>query len=183
MYAKTWIKLSLPKGSGTDGYLCFYSHRSRGGWLSQLYDSPFVSDGATFEMAEKFMMAPKARLMGDEAAVGSIIATTKPEDAKELGRRIAPWDEALWQAKRFDIVSLGTELKFSQNPQLREWLLLTGDVTLIEASPHDKVWGIGLSIAEAETGAQWRGMNLLGKEGAGRSARQVESCRRCGRRR
>ena len=153
----------FPKGSGTDGYLYFYSHRGRGGWLSQFYESPFVSDGATFETAEKFMMASKARLMGDEAAVGHIMATTKPEDAKELGRRIVPWDEALWQAKRFGIVSRGTELKFSQNPQLREWLLQTGDATLVEASPYDKVWGIGLSIADAETGAKWRGMNLLGK--------------------
>ena len=153
----------FPKGSGTDGYLYFYSHRGRGGWLSQFYDSPFVSDGATFETAEKFMMASKARLMGDEAAVGHIMATTKPEDAKELGRRIVPWDEALWQAERFGIVSRGTELKFSQNPQLREWLLQTGDTTLVEASPHDEVWGIGLSIADAETGAQWRGTNLLGR--------------------
>ena len=153
----------FPKGSGTDGCLYFYSHRGRGGWLSQFYESPFVSDGATFETAEKFMMASKARLMGDEAAVGHIMATTKPEDAKELGRRIAPWDEALWQAERFGIVSRGTELKFSQNPQLREWLLQTGDTTLVEASPYGKVWGIGLSIADAETGAKWRGMNLLGK--------------------
>ena len=154
----------FPKGSGTDGCLYFYSHRGRGGCLSQFYESPFVSDGATFETAEKFMMASKARLMGDEAAVGQIVATTKPEDAKELGRRIAPWDEALWQAERFGIVSRGTELKFSQNPQLREWLLQTGDTTLVEASPYGTVWGIGLSVADAETGAEWRrGMNLLGK--------------------
>ena len=163
-YAPATPQRPPPRSGGrADGCLYFYSHRGRGGWFSQFYASPFVSDGEMFETAEKFMMASKARLMGDEAAVGRIMTTTKPEDAKELGRRIVPWDEALWQANRFDIVSRGTELKFSQNPQLREWLLQTDDTTLVEASPHDTVWGIGLSIADAEAGAQWRGKNLLGE--------------------
>ena len=150
------------KGSRADECLYFYSHRGHGGYLSQFYDSPFVCDNETYETAEKFMVASKARLMGDEGAVDRIMATTKPEDAKELGRRISPWDEALWRANRFDIVRRGSELKFAQNPKLRELLLQTGNVTLVEASPHDKIWGIGLSIADAEAGAQWRGTNLLG---------------------
>ena len=85
------------------------------------------------------MMAAKARLMHDSTALAATMATSKPDEAKALGRKTSPWNEELWQAERFGTICLGTELKFSRNFELRESLLQTGDATLVEASPYDRI--------------------------------------------
>ena len=100
--------------------------------------------------------------MGDSTSLASIMATRKPDDAKKLGRQIKPWNEELWQKVRSGTICKGTELKFSQNSILRDALLQTGDATLVEASPYDRIRGVGISVADAEAGVPWQGMSLLG---------------------
>ena len=100
--------------------------------------------------------------MGDSISLANTMATERPEDAKKLGRQIKPWNEELWQKERFGTICKGTELKFSQNSVLRDALLRTGDATLVEASPYDRIWGVGISVTDAEAGVPWQGMNLLG---------------------
>ena len=74
------------------------------------------------------------------------------------------FDEATWVAHRYDIVLAGTLAKFGQHDDLRAYLLGTGERVLVEASPVDRVWGVGLAADDprAEDPTRWRGLNLLG---------------------
>jgi ribA/ribD-fused uncharacterized protein len=150
-------------------YLFFWGHTSRGegvtkACLSQWYPARFVVDGRAFPTAEHFMMFEKARLFGDDEAAQRILAADHPGDAKKLGRAVRGFDEARWRIARFEIVTAGSLAKFSQCPALRSFLLGTTDRVLVEASPRDPVWGIGLSEndAAARDPDHWRGLNLLG---------------------
>jgi ribA/ribD-fused uncharacterized protein len=151
-------------------FLFFWGHRpepdgSLGrGCLSQWWPASFTVDGRVFATAEHYMMWRKAMLFGDEQVAGQILTAVGPDQAKALGRRACGFDEATWAAHRFDIVVDGSTAKFGQDPDLRAFLLATGDQVLVEASPRDRVWGIGLAADDerAQDPAQWRGLNLLG---------------------
>lgn len=144
-----------PNKPGTVGAEC----------LSQWYPAPFEVDGVRFETAEHFMMWGKAQLFGDQGAAARILAAGHPKRAKDLGRTITGFDEAKWVAARMAIVTAGNVEKFRQNPDLLAFLLGTGERVLVEASPMDRVWGIGLAADDerAQDPAQWRGLNLLGE--------------------
>ncbi|MFD0725296.1 NADAR family protein [Lysobacter brunescens] len=151
-------------------FLCFWGHRPRAdgapsaSCFSQWYPSPFTVDGVRYATAEHWMMAGKARLFGDESALAKVLANDDPGAAKAAGRGVRHFDEARWSAHRFDLVVEGNLAKFSQHPDLRRFLLSTGDRVLVEASPVDPIWGIGLAAADprATEPAQWTGLNLLG---------------------
>lgn len=132
--------------------------------LSQWFPARFVVDGVAYPTAEHFMMAEKARLFGDDETRREILDAAGPAKAKELGRKVRGYDDDKWLANRFEIVVAASVAKFSQNPALREFLLGTGDRVLVEASPKDRIWGIGLaeSDAAASEPAAWPGLNLLG---------------------
>jgi ribA/ribD-fused uncharacterized protein len=141
--------------------------------FSQWHFSDFEIDGIVFPTAEHWMMLNKARLMGDSVAenailrdmdTGSPMGTPDPARAKKIGRQVKNWDEAKWEKHCFEIVVEGNVAKFSQDDDLRKFLLGTGDMVLVEASPHDKVWGIGLRREEPESKnpLKWKGKNLLG---------------------
>jgi ribA/ribD-fused uncharacterized protein len=133
--------------------------------LSQWWEGyPFVLDGITYATAEHWMMAEKARLFGDDETRAKILAAAHPHAAKKLGRQVKGFDENLWCSARWDIVTRGNAAKFGQYTELGEFLLATGDRILVEASPHDHIWGIGLAATDAlaEKPAEWRGLNLLG---------------------
>ena len=135
------------------------------GFLSQWYMSTFTKDGIEYVCAEQWMMAEKARLFGDEETLELILADPKPRNQKNLGRMVRGFDEETWKSHRSGIVEEGSYLKFSQNDELKEALLATGDLELVEASPYDKIWGIGLKPDDrrARSKSNWKGMNLLGK--------------------
>jgi ribA/ribD-fused uncharacterized protein len=151
-------------------YLFFWGHTpARRGTidkacLSQWWPAPFVVDGKRFATAEHFMMYEKARLFGDDASAEAILRDDRPPVAKELGRSVRGFVDDVWQAARFDIVVRGSVAKFGQHDALKEYLLATGHLVLVEASPTDRVWGIGLAATDehAEQPARWRGLNLLG---------------------
>jgi ribA/ribD-fused uncharacterized protein len=110
------------------------------------------------------MMWRKARLFGDEATAARVLQVEHPNAAKTLGRGIANFDEDTWVRERFAVVVAGSIAKFGAHADLRAFLLGTGDRVLVEASPLDRVWGIGLAAADpaASDPARWRGLNLLG---------------------
>jgi ribA/ribD-fused uncharacterized protein len=150
-------------------FLYFWGHSARPGsvgkaCLSQWYAAPFVADGIRYATAEHYMMARKAELFGDQATRTLILEAPDPKRAKALGRRVASFDEQRWNAHRFAIVVDANRYKFSQSSELRRFLLDTGDAVLVEASPVDAVWGIGLAedAAEAADPSRWPGLNLLG---------------------
>lgn len=151
-------------------YLFFWGHRPKKkhtigpSCLSQWWACDFTIDGQAYPSAEHFMMAEKARLFGDAGARARILAAPDPGKAKALGRLVTPFDEARWSAARFDIVLRGSLAKFGQNDPLRYFLLGTRDAILVEASPTDRVWGIGLAAdhPDARNPGGWPGENLLG---------------------
>jgi ribA/ribD-fused uncharacterized protein len=143
-----------PNADGSVGKTCF----------SQWFEAGFEVDGQRYPTAEHFMMAEKARLFGDEGARRRILASRTPAEAKKLGRTVQAFDDATWERARFETVVQANEAKFSQNLALRDYLLATHDRVLVEASPVDRIWGIGLAANDAAAAdpRRWRGLNLLG---------------------
>lgn len=149
--------------------LPFWGHHARsahpGPWtLSQWWPEPFTHDGVTYPHAESFMMAGKARLFGDQAALERILSERDPKTVKDLGRTVCGFDTATWNAHAYDIVVQGNLAKFGAHEHLRRYLLSTAPAVLVEASPYDRIWGIGLRPTDpaARVVSQWRGRNLLG---------------------
>lgn len=134
------------------------------GPFSQWDKHGFTIDGVFYKTAEYWMMAEKARLFNDEETLQKIIAAKSPREAKDLGRKIKGFNEEIWAEHRYDIVRIGNIYKFSQNEDLKQILLNTGNKILIEASPVDSIWGIGLAEKDprAKDPTQWLGLNLLG---------------------
>jgi len=133
--------------------------------FSQWYRCRFTAGAHTFICAEQYMMHGKALLFGDGDVAAQILAADHPRQHKALGRKVKPFDDAIWRREREGIVRAGSRAKFTQNPELRELLLATRGTTLVEASPYDRIWGIGLAATDprAQDPATWRGQNLLGK--------------------
>lgn len=110
-------------------------------------------------------MAQKAVLFGDIASATKIVNTSDPKEQKALGRLVNGFNEAVWNQHKLDIMVKGLLLKFGQNESLKQQLLATGDKILVEGSPHDKIWGVGLHYSDELILSEktWRGQNLLGK--------------------
>lgn len=155
---------------GHPKWLMFWGHRPLkdgavdASCLSQWWPASFVVDATTYGSAEHWMMAGKARLFGDEQTRERILAARTPAEAKKLGRLVSDFDEQVWAAARFELVVQGSVAKFDQHPELLTYLLGTSNRVLVEASPMDRVWGIGLAATDedATEPERWRGLNLLG---------------------
>lgn len=131
---------------------------------SQWFEVGFRIDGVHYATAEHYMMAEKARTFGDMAACEQILASTSPEEVKKIGRKVKHFDAKVWSERSIDVVLRGNVAKFSQNPPLREWLRASAPSVLVEASPEDAIWGIGLHRDDprAKDPSAWPGKNLLG---------------------
>ncbi len=132
--------------------------------LSQWWMEDFQVDTITYCCMEQYMMAEKARLFGDKKTEEKILHCNIPGKIKALGRKVEGFDEEVWQICRYSIVLNGNYYKFSQNQRLWNFLNATKDRVLVEASPYDRIWGIGLAEDKKEAVApeHWKGINLLG---------------------
>ncbi|QRR03092.1 NADAR family protein [Dyadobacter sandarakinus] len=168
-YNLNWLIQQERNGAALK-YLLFWSHIRRHGeeigkyCFSQWFELPFAVDGVTYLTSEHWMMAAKAQLFGDLKTYEQIIRAEKPGAAKELGRLVMHFDEKVWERERFRIVVEGNVQKFGQNPAYADFLVKTGNRILVEASPRDPVWGIGLAEDDenARDPERWPGLNLLG---------------------
>jgi len=133
--------------------------------FSQWHRCLFTAGELTFICAEQYMMHGKAILFGDREIAAEIIAADHPKTHKALGRKVKGFDDKVCKANREAIVLAGNRLKFEQNPDLKAALLATRGTVLVEASPYDRIWGIGLAAKDprAQNEATWQGQNLLGK--------------------
>ncbi|MEB6858649.1 NADAR family protein [Proteus cibi] len=150
-------------------YIYFWGHKSKGNDIakscfSQWYPAPFILDDVRYASAEHYMMAEKAKLFNDIEVRNRIITTSNPGSAKALGREVKGFDQGIWEQHRMDIVIRANIAKFSQNEELGKFLISTGNRVLVEASPVDKIWGVGLSEQDHEINNPllWNGLNLLG---------------------
>jgi ribA/ribD-fused uncharacterized protein len=132
--------------------------------LGQWQQSYFEVDMDTYSCAEQYMMAEKARLFEDEDAEAQIMQAVHPKEMKALGRKLKNFDQNIWDKAKYSVVLNGNYYKFAQNKEMRDFLLATGNKVLVEASPLDTIWGIGLREGDtkAQNPATWRGTNLLG---------------------
>ncbi|EDQ91664.1 uncharacterized protein MONBRDRAFT_14693 [Monosiga brevicollis MX1] len=122
--------------------------------------------GRTFSCVEQYMMYRKAILFGDAEYAEAIMEATTPREHKALGRHVRNFDEETWKAHRREIVRSGVLLKFAQNPELKAELLShPAHTVFVEASPRDRIWGIGLDVKNpaCHDPQKWRGLNLLGQ--------------------
>lgn len=144
----------------TERYTFFW-----GGPFSQWHMRTFHVDGLPYSCAEQYMMDMKASLFKDRKTAELIYQATSPKEMKRLGRLVQGFDPVIWEQKAFNIVKVANLSKFSQNPDLWDLLEATVGTTLVEASPYDKVWGIGLAADDprAQNRDTWQGRNLLGQ--------------------
>lgn len=142
-----------------DKYLFFYS-----GILSNFYKVRFAHEGVVFPTSEHVFMYKKAMFFNDTDAAYKIISSFHPAEAKRLGRKVKGFDASLWEKRREEAMYEACLAKFSV-PSLREYLLGTHDLILVEASPTDSIWGIGMDerTKGIENPENWKGLNLLGK--------------------
>lgn len=132
--------------------------------FSQWWESPFTVDGIEYKTAEHWMMAKKASLFGDTEAEQRVLSCVTPAEAKKIGREVTGYNNVIWLENRFDIVKQGNYHKFSQNEELKTFLIGTGDRILVEASPVDAIWGVGMAADDSDiyNPEKWKGLNLLG---------------------
>lgn len=141
------------------------------GPFSQWYKCKFIVNGIEYNCAEQFMMAQKAILFKDDDAFERIMQENDPRKQKRLGRDVRGFDKILWDRHRYTIVLAGSLAKFTQNADLKKILMDTDLRTLVEASPLDKIWGIGLGVVTIDGDpvpdvydrTKWKGLNLLGQ--------------------
>lgn len=132
---------------------------------SQWYKAGFTIGNVTYNCCEQFMMAEKARLFNDLDTLALIMATNDPKKQKALGRQVKGYDDVKWREHAKMAVYRGNYAKFTQNPLLAAEMLQHRGKTFVEASPYDKVWGIGMTEDDprAQDPAQWDGTNWLGE--------------------
>ena len=167
-YSLDWAKACASDGKDLN-YLFFWGHTNNAPRLtkvcfSQWWRCGFKVDGRIYNCAEQYMMAEKARIFGDMKILQAILQETDQKTIKGLGRKVRNFDEAIWDKLKYAVVIKGNYHKFSQNKNMRDFLLKTEDAVIVEASPYDRIWGIGLkeSDLDAQDPFSWRGKNLLG---------------------
>ena len=150
-------------------YIFFWGHRKPGtgvskSCLSQWFESPFENNGMQYRTAEHYMMFEKAMLFGDSITAENIISSETPKEAQKFGRKVSYFNPSIWDKHKFDIVVKGNILKFNQNPEIGSFLKETKNKILVEASPNDRIWGIGLAASHhsVSNATLWQGSNLLG---------------------
>jgi ribA/ribD-fused uncharacterized protein len=127
---------------------------------------PIIADqGLLFKTSEHYYMWRKAMAFKDFVIADRILKAQTPRDAKALGRQVKGFDEAVWTPICYQVMKDALKLKFGQNDDLKVILLGTRGKILVEASPYDQIWGIGLAESDelAQNEATWKGQNLLGK--------------------
>lgn len=153
----------------TPKYVFFWGHQKKNvneiskSCFSQWYEASFIINCQKYLSAEHFMMAEKAKVFNDDETHIKILKASNPGAAKRLGREVKNFDEDLWIKKRFEIVVNGNIAKFTQNVALKEYLINTGNKILVEASPVDRIWGVGLAAdnPEIQDPNKWNGLNWI----------------------
>jgi len=140
------------------GYAFFYN-----GPFSNWFPSEFTVDGIKYNCGEQYMMHMKALFFKDEETAKMIMQTTRPEKQKELGRSVKYYNDNTWSKVRYELVKKGLREKFSQNKDLKNFLLSYREFIIVEASPYDRIWGIGYDDRSAINNIKDWGENLLGR--------------------
>jgi hypothetical protein len=144
----------------TDTHVFFW-----GGILSNWYPIKFKYKHFTFFNTEQAFMWEKAVYFGDMNIAEEIMKTPNPREAKKLGRKVINFNADTWTNISYQIMVDVNLAKFEQNRILSHVLLSTESKIIVEASPNDRIWGIGLHWSDDKCldKSNWQGTNLLGK--------------------
>ena len=144
--------------------ICFHNPDEENGYLSNWYPSKFSVEGVVFSSMEQYMMYQKAICFEDKNIATQILLTNDVSQIKTLGRMVSGYDDNYWNGIRQIVVYKGLLAKFAQNDNLKELLKGTEEAILAECAVKDKIWGIGLSMKDADrlNRTKWKGQNLLG---------------------
>jgi len=144
----------------TDTHIFFWGEE-----FSNWYDCVINYKGHVFDNTEQIFMWEKAMFFKDTETAGRILKVGNPSMAKKLGRQVKNFDSVLWLLPSYQFMVDANVEKFTQNEYLKKKLLETGTKMLVEASPYDTIWGIGLGEADDAIldEKNWKGLNLLGK--------------------
>ena len=144
--------------------ICFHNPDEENGFLSNWYLSDFSADGIRFSSMEQYMMYKKAVCFNDTETADRILKTEDVSEIKALGRKVSGYVDNIWSGIRQVTVYQGLLEKFSQNDELKDKLLKTGNSVLAECAVKDTIWGIGLSMRDPDRFeiTKWKGKNLLG---------------------
>jgi ribA/ribD-fused uncharacterized protein len=164
------MKYSIENIEIKNDMLFFWGHQpSKDGKItktcfSQWWLESFTVESTEYKSAEHYMMAKKAALFNDHKMMEQIINCTTPAEAKKMGREISNYDDSIWLQHRYKIVKDGNYYKFSSNEKLKSFLLSTENKIIVEASPVDAIWGIGMANDHKDciNPNLWKGLNLLG---------------------
>ena len=148
-----------------DRFVFFWKLGHRNEEFSNWYSGTFAIDGIRYFCVEQYMMAKKALLFNDLDVYQKIMASTDPGECKDLGKLVRNFNSSTWDSCKYEIVYNANYAKFHQNPELMAKLAATGAAVMAEASPLDKIWGIGMTAddPDARNPQKWKGENLLGK--------------------
>jgi len=136
-----------------------------GGTFSNWAPSKFIIDGVEFNTCEQYMMYKKALMFNDYDAAKKIMSTSNPKEQKQFGREVKGFNDDVWTKYCREIVYDANVAKFTQNKDMFEELMATGDKEFCEASPLDRRWGVGMSADNPfiQDKANWNGLNWLGE--------------------
>lgn len=125
----------------------------------------FTVDGIGYNCAEQFMMHTKALFFGDFDTAQQVMKTCDPREQKRLGRTVTNFDAGLWQSQARELILPGIIAKFEQNFGYLQTLFDPRFDLIVEASPYDKIWGVGLGADDSRIldQSKWEGLNLLGE--------------------
>lgn len=138
-------------------------HFFRAGILGNWAKTNFSVWNMKFTCGEQAMMWAKANLFNDKEAMENIMNTSNPKKMKAIGRGIAAFDSKVWEANRYSLCRKYLEAKFTQCKEAKEELLKHKGKIFVEASPHDRIWGIGYDESSAMNNINNWGENILGK--------------------
>jgi len=134
-----------------------------GGPFSNWATSFFTVGGFEYNCGEQFFMHQKAITFKDYDTAGKILREGDPREQKALGRTIKGFVPEVWDNVKYEIVKHGLRQKFLQNEDLKEFLISHKSDYIVEASPEDRIWGIGYFEKDALKNRDNWGENLLGK--------------------
>ncbi len=169
MNSKNKYNVEWAKNQVIPEFIFFWGHHNKynqitKSCLSQWYPCKFKSNNIEYNCAEQYMMSEKAKLFNDQEIYQLILKDNVQAKIKKLGRQVKNFNKEIWDKNKENIVVNGNVLKFSQNEDLKDFLIETGDKILVEASKTDTIWGIGLMERDPDSKfpSKWRGQNLLG---------------------
>ena len=161
---ETMRELGITDSEEDGKFVFFWKLNHKNEEFSNWYPKEFVIEGIKYNCVEQYMMAKKALLFNDIDIYQKIMASADPGECKNLGKLVSNFDPATWDSCKREIVFNANYAKFTQNPELMAKLKQTGDAILAEASPHDRIWGIGMAAddQDAKYPDRWKGENILG---------------------